>query len=260
MIISLAKRLFSVGTVILMSILFTGNLLVAASDSEDSSSDERDVVLPVHAPTARFGLRQRESGSSPDHPLELVVSPSRDSGRSPLANSRSGSRIRAVMQLVPRLDLATVTPEDYDDAKILAEECITRVGGECSTERSSRIVITLRKNLQEEIERKKQITLANSIDQQADMTGSDERDSSLGCATPLLEQSEKETFLKIIRSQEIANNLLAQSAVRAQDAVEWAKNEARTNANFNKWSLGSGLIFGVIGLILSVIAFVPINC
>lgn len=197
---------------------------------------------------------------------KLTLQKSNESGLRRSSSNQTpklGSRIRSMADLskfcidVARIGL--VTPNRYDDAQQYIERQFDLVGA--STPLTARTLASLKEQLQQDVERHK-IVFSQSSSATGESTGSsDERQpSDDDISTPISldeEDPEQRTLKEMLISIQIANNLLTQSAVRAQDGLERANYDAKVNM---RWAY-IGAALGVAGLVLSVffaaISFIP---
>lgn len=192
--------------------------------------------------------------------FEILASSSDSSGGDdciiPISSRSStpagGSRLRSRGFSGVRLDLVSVTrgitPEHYDHAQSQIATQINQVV--LTTPRTDRSKHVLLEQIGREIERQKNV-LTDSV--QVHSSSSEEH-----IVSNPDENLTHDELQNIIRSQNIANNLLTQMLVRQQDDREHADERVRSaehRANVEAVIAVLGALFGFAGTVIAIVPF-----
>lgn len=186
------------------------------------------------------------SSSSEDHSIIEMTS---SEHKSPARGSRLRYSAKASSSLLLDLmHLGKLTPELLDAAGQHIEVQLNQVG--LQTPMTARTINMLRQRLGDEVERQKNV-LANSAGDFVESLreSSSKRSSSSSSSSFSSSSVSIEELHDLLRAVQIANTILTQNAVRAQDDRERAVEESASN---KKWAY-VGTSLGFAGIAVSII-------
>jgi hypothetical protein len=214
-----------------------GESFAAASSSSSSSSSSQ--TSPVSSYSSFASIVSSSSSNSDNEETSIQIP---EDQKSPVRGSRI-RLIRAISAL--RLNLMGVTPEHVDAAGQQIENQLNQVSTQ--TPHSSRVVDVMRLQIAADLERRRNI-LVESVGQTQSSSHVSELVDSSG-SSDSFENLSREELHDLLIAVQYANNVLTQTAVRAQDDRERAVYEADTNKKFGIL----GTVLGVGGIALSIV-------